>query len=106
MSKWYRNSSYTLYNADAFKWLERQRTKSFQAVVTDPPFGVVEYSAKELNKRRHGQGGIWRLPNSRDGALRQPTPRFTIMDDHDRMGLLAFHLRLSPELFRVLVPGA
>lgn len=106
MSKWYRNSSYTLYNADAFKWLERQRAKSFQAVVTDPPFGVVEYSAKELNKRRNGQGGIWRLPNSRDGAMRQPTPRFTILDDHDRMGLLAFHLRLSPELFRVLVPGA
>jgi len=28
------------------------------------------------------------------------------MDDHDRMGVLAFHLRLAPELFRVIVPGA
>jgi site-specific DNA-methyltransferase (adenine-specific) len=33
-------------------------------------------------------------------------PRFTVMDDHDRMGVLAFHLRLAPGLFRVLVPGA
>jgi len=74
-------------------------------VVTDPPFGVVEYTAKELNKRRRGRGGIWRLPNAFDGARRQPTPRFTILNDHDRMGLLALHFRLAPELFRILLPG-
>jgi len=106
MRKWYRNSHYTIYNADSFVWFRSQRANSFHAVVTDPPFGLVEYSAKELNKRRKGRGGIWRLPNSFDGAKRQPTPRFTVLDDHDRMGLLAFHLRLAPELFRVLVPGA
>ncbi len=106
MSKWYRNSHYTIYNADSFDWLRTQRANSFHAVVTDPPFGLVEYSAKELNKRRKGRGGIWRLPNAFDGAKRQPTPRFTILDNHDRMGVLAFHLRLAPELFRVLVPGA
>jgi site-specific DNA-methyltransferase (adenine-specific) len=33
-------------------------------------------------------------------------PRFTVLNGHDRMGVLAFHLRLAPELFRVLVPGA
>jgi hypothetical protein len=46
------------------------------------------------------------LPNAFDGAKRQATPRFTVLDGHDRMGVLAFHLRLAPELFRVLVPGA
>jgi DNA modification methylase len=96
---------YTLYNADSFDWLGLQRANSVHAVVTDPPFGLIEYSAKELNKRRRGHGGIWRLPNSFDGAKRQPTPRFTVLNDHDRMGVLAFHLRLAPELFRVLVPG-
>jgi DNA modification methylase len=106
MRKWYRNSHYTVYNADALKWLRKQRANSFQAVVTDPPFSVVEYSPQELNKRRRGKGGIWRLPNARDGAIRQPTPRFTVLDDHDRMGLLAVHLNLAPELFRILVPGA
>ncbi|MGA2601082.1 MAG: DNA methyltransferase [Bryobacteraceae bacterium] len=106
MRKWYRNSHYTIYNADSLQWLRLQRANSFHAVVTDPPFGAVEYSAVELNKRRKGRGGIWRLPNAFDGADRNPTPRFTVMDDHDRMGVLAFHLRLAPELFRVLVPGA
>jgi tRNA G10 N-methylase Trm11 len=106
MRKWYRNSHYTIHNAEALGWLAAQRANSFHAVVTDPPFGLVEYSAVELNKRRRGSGGIWRLPNAADGAKRQPMPRFTVLSGHDRMGVLAFHLRLAPELFRVLVPGA
>ncbi len=106
MRKYYRNSLYTIYNADSFLWLRSQRANSFHAVVTDPPFGILEYTPKELAKRRKGQGGIWRLPNAFDGAKRQPMPRFTVLDAHDRMGVLAFHLRLAPELFRVLVPGA
>lgn len=104
MRTYYRNSRYTIYKADAFIWLASQRANSFQAVVTDPPFGLIEYSPRELHKRRNGRG-IWRLPNSFDGAKRQPSPRFTVLDTHDRMGVLAFHLRLAPELFRVLVPG-
>jgi site-specific DNA-methyltransferase (adenine-specific) len=66
----------------------------------------VEYSAKELRKRRNGNRGVWRLPQAFDGFDRQPAPRFTTLTDHDRMGVLAFHLRVAPELFRVLVPGA
>lgn len=106
MRKWYRNSRYTIYNADSFEWLRSQKANSFHAVVTDPPFGVVEYTAEELSKRRKGRGGIWRLPQAFDGFQRKPAPRFTVLNGHDRMGLLAFHLRLAPELFRVLVPGA
>lgn len=106
MKRWYRNSHYTIHNADSLEWLRKQRANSFHAVVTDPPFGLVEYTAAELNKRRRGHGGIWRLPNAFDGATRQPMPRFTVLSDHDRMGVLAFHLRLAPELYRVLVPGA
>ncbi|OGQ82212.1 MAG: DNA methylase [Deltaproteobacteria bacterium RIFCSPLOWO2_12_FULL_60_19] len=106
MRKWYRNSHYTIYNADSLEWLGSERANSYHAVVTDPPFGLVEYTAPELNKRRKGRGGIWRLPNAFDGAKRQPMPRFTVLNGHDRMGVLAFHLRLAPELFRVLVPGA
>jgi len=84
MRKWYRNSSYTLHNTDAFEWLKSQRANSFHAVVTDPPFGVLEYSASQITKRRSGRGGIWRLPNAFDGAKRQAMPRFTVLDDHDR----------------------
>jgi DNA modification methylase len=106
MRKVYHNSIYSVFNADSLDWLKSRRANSFHAVVTDPPFAVIEYSAKELNKRRKRHGGIWRLPNAFDGAVRQPTPRFTVLSDHDRMGVFAFHLRLAPELFRVLVPGA
>src|SRR6185312_6588558 len=106
MKKGYTTRLYSIYRADSFEWLRSQRANSFHAVVTDPPFGVIEYSAKELKKQRNGRGGIWRLPNSFDGAPRQPMPRFTVLNGHDRMGVLAFHLRLAPELFRTLVPGA
>lgn len=105
MRKSQHKKGFSIYNADAFDWLKKQRANSFHAVVTDPPFGLIEYTSKELKKRRHDRG-IWRLPNSFDGALRQPMPRFTVLDDHDRMGVLAFHLQLAPALFRVLVPGA
>lgn len=106
MRKVYRNARYAIYHADSLVWLKKQRAQSFHAVVTDPPFGMREYSADELRKRRNGQGGVWRLPHAFDGANRQPMPRFTTLTDHDRMEVLAFHLRAAPELFRVLVPGA
>jgi site-specific DNA-methyltransferase (adenine-specific) len=106
MRKSYHAGKYSIYNADSFDWLKTQRANSFHAVVTDPPFGVVEYSAGELKKRRNGKGGIWRIPNAFDGAVRQAMPRFTVLNGHDHMALFAFHLRLAPELFRVLVPGA
>ena len=97
---------YSIHNADSFAWLKDQRANSFQAVVTDPPFGVVEYSQKELARKRDGNRGVWRLPQAFDGAVRSPQPRFTTLSKHDRMGVLAFHLMLAPELYRVLVPGA
>ncbi len=106
MRRWQRNTFYAIHIADSLEWLQTQRGQSFHAVVTDPPFGIVEYSAKEFLKRRSGVGGIWRLPNSFDGANRNPSPRFTVLTEHDRMGILSFHLKLAPELFRVLVPGA
>jgi site-specific DNA-methyltransferase (adenine-specific) len=106
MKRSYHASKYSIHNADSFDWLKKQRANSFHAVVTDPPFGVIEYSAGELKKRRNGKGGIWRIPNAFDGAIRQAMPRFTVLNSHDHMALFAFHLRLAPELFRVLVPGA
>lgn len=99
-------SLYAVHNSDCFTWLRKQRANSYHAVVTDPPYGVVEYSPEELQKKRDGKGGVWRLPNSRDGAKRQPMPRFTTLSEHDRMQVLAFHLKLAPELYRVLVPGS
>jgi DNA modification methylase len=106
MRRVYRTADYKIYWADALTWLSNQRANSFHAVVTDPPFSSVEYSSKELAKRRNRRGGIWRLPNAFDGATRQPVPRFTVLDNHDLMAVFSFHLVLAPALFRVIVPGA
>jgi DNA modification methylase len=97
---------YEIHNADAFEWLARRQPKSVHAVVTDPPYGVVEYLPDQLQKKRHGQGGIWRLPHNYDGATRGPMPRFTVLRRADHERILRFHSRLATLMYEVLVPGA
>lgn len=96
----------TLYHADCFEWLMDREPASIQAVVTDPPYGLVEYTGREQEKLRSGRGGVWRVPPSFDGHIRSPLPRFTVLTDKDRRELHAFFCRLGYLLGRVLVPGA
>jgi len=95
-----------LYHADCFDWLAACEPSSIHAVVTDPPYGLIEYSEEEQKKLRKGQGGVWRIPPSFDGHQRSPLPRFTVLDDADRQELYAFFRRLGLLLARVTVPGA
>ena len=99
-------SLYEVLQSDAFEWLARAPACSIHAVVTDPPYGLVEYTPKELEKRRRGKGGVWRIPPSFDGCRRQPLPRFTVLDDVDRKALRAFFAKLAARLMPALVPGA
>ena len=92
--------------ADAFAWLAEAGDCSIHAVVTDPPYGLIEYTQKELAKRRNGSGGVWRIPPSFDGYKRSPLPRFTVLKDGDIMRLRSFFARFTTLLFPVLVPGA
>jgi site-specific DNA-methyltransferase (adenine-specific) len=94
-----------LFHADCFDWLASRDEASIHAVVTDPPYGLTEYSQKELQKLRSGQGGVWRVPPSFDGHRRSPLPRFTIMTDDDRKELHRFFKRLGGLIARVIVPG-
>lgn len=96
----------TLYHADCFEWLAEREPCSIHAVVTDPPYGLVEYTAKETAKLRSGKGGVWRIPPSFDGHQRAPLPRFTTLSDQDRLDLHAFFKRLAVMISRVAVPGA
>jgi len=48
-----------LYHADCFDWLERQEENSIHAVVTDPPYGLHEYTPEQQAKLRNGKGGVW-----------------------------------------------
>jgi DNA modification methylase len=96
---------YRMFQIDAFEWLAKRAEKSIHAVVTDPPYGVIEYLPEQLNKQRNGNGGIWRLPKSFDGQKRNPSPRFTIFGPLDWDRIMKFHERLAPLLYNVLVPG-
>jgi site-specific DNA-methyltransferase (adenine-specific) len=92
--------------ADCFEWLADREPCSVHAVVTDPPYGLVEYSDQEQAKLRKGRGGVWRIPPSFDGHRRAPLPRFTVLDGEDRRELHDFFQRLSGLLIRVIMPGA
>jgi site-specific DNA-methyltransferase (adenine-specific) len=91
---------------DCSSWLERQPMNSVHAVVTDPPYGLIEYSETEQSKLREGRGGVWRIPPSFDGSKRSPLPRFTVLTADDLDALERFFLAWGRSLNRVLVPGA
>jgi DNA modification methylase len=95
----------TLYVADCMGWLAARQENSIHAVITDPPYGLHEYTAKEQGKLRAGRGGVWRIPPSFDGHQRSPVPRFTVLTDDDRATLQVFFKTWARLLYRVVVPG-
>lgn len=102
----YRFGGASLHLGDCNAWLEERSSNSIQAIVTDPPYGLVEYSDIEQNKLRLGKGGVWRIPPSFDGAKRSPLPRFTVLTAGDLAALERFFFAWGRSLMRVLVPGA
>jgi site-specific DNA-methyltransferase (adenine-specific) len=74
-------------------------------VVTDPPYGIVEYDEKNHGKLRKGRGGVWRIPPSFDGAKRKPLPRFTVLRKEEITYLHGFFSSVANGLFKALVPG-
>lgn len=97
---------YRLVLSDAFDWLAEAPHDSIHGVVTDPPFGLLEYDTGQLGKRESGHGGVWREPPALNGYVRSPLPRFTVLDDADKVRLEQFFDTLGRALYRVLVPGA
>jgi DNA modification methylase len=97
---------YRIYNVDAFDWMKQQPLNSIHAVVTDPPYGLLEYTEKELDKMRRGRGGVWRIPPAFDGAKRRPLPRFTVLTSRDKIALRKFFTEFAEAIFPILVPGA
>ncbi len=95
----------SLYFGDCFEVMREWDDNSVHAVVSDPPYGLVEYSEKEKYKLREGKGGVWRLPPSFDGCTRSPLPRFTTLSATDLKSLAGFFEAWGREALRVLVPG-
>ena len=95
-----------LVHGDCFDWLAARADNSIHAVVTDPPYGLQEYTPKEQEKLRSGRGGVWRIPPSFDGHVLSPVPRFTTLNDAQRNYLREFFLTWARLLIPKLVPGA
>lgn len=95
-----------LIHADCMEWLSRCPKESIHAVVTDPPYGVKEYDFDQIEKRKDGNGGIWRIPPAFDGSNRSPLPRFTALNEKERQRLHRFFVEWSKLLLRVCAPGA
>jgi len=96
----------TLLKGDCFDWLKIQPANSIHAVVTDPPYGLVEYADDQQEKLRAGRGGVWRIPPAFDGNKRSPLPRFTVLTRNEIDELADFFFEWGRLLLAVLVPGA
>ena len=109
ISRWkdpYRFGSAMLVHGDCFDWLDTREDNSIHAVVTDPPYGLQEYTPNEQSKLRNGRGGVWRIPPSFDGHLRSPLPRFTTLTESQRKYIHEFFFIWTRLLIPKLVPGA
>ena len=96
----------SLHHADCFDWLGRQEDDTVHAVVTDPPYGLHEYTPEQQAKLRRGRGGVWRLPPSFDGHRRSPIPRFTTLTPEQLEHIRTFFFVWTRLLIPKLVPGA
>lgn len=97
------NATFVL--ADAVQFLAELPPSSIHAVVSDPPYGMIEYEQKDHQKLRSGKGGVWRIPPSFDGAKRSPLPRFTVLSDDELTRLHSFFSAIAYGINRALVPG-
>ena len=97
--------SFELHLGDSLAWMGERSPQSIEAIVTDPPYGLREYTPPEQTKLRAGRGGVWRIPPSLDGHTRSPLPRFTVLGPADLAALTAFFTAFAERAYRVLVPG-
>lgn len=95
-----------LIKEDCINWLKNQAKNSLEAVVTDPPYALIEYTPEEQHKLRSGRGGIWRIPPSFDGNKRSPLPRFSVLQEKDLVKLERFFEDWAKLLYPILVPGS
>lgn len=96
---------YMLHRVDCLEWMDAREPNSIHAIVTDPPYGLKEYTSPEKEKLRNGHGGVWRIPPAFDGCTRSPLPRFTVLTAAERGNLRRFFSAFAQRAIRILVPG-
>lgn len=95
-----------LHHADCFDFLRACPPRSIHAIVTDPPYGLLEYSESQQAKLRRGRGGVWRIPPAFDGRARAPLPRFIVLGPVDKAALRDFFLDFGRLALAATRPGA
>lgn len=95
-----------LVKGDCLSVLHSWPEHSIHGVVTDPPYGLVEYDETQQKKLHDGKGGVWRIPPSFDGHKRAPLPRFTTLSARELEALSEFFEAWGRALMPALVPGA
>ena len=99
--------SYEIFHTDCFDWLRDQPRNSIHGVLTDPPYGLIEFSRKELDKLRNRRGGgVWRIPPTIGGCRRDPLPRFTVLSEREKSNLREVIRDWGQALMPALTPGA
>jgi len=79
--------AYEFHDVDAFTCLVDRAEYSIDAIATDPPYSLKEYTAPDQAKLRAGIRGIRRTPPSFDATKRMGLPRFTDLSDSDIQAL-------------------
>jgi site-specific DNA-methyltransferase (adenine-specific) len=96
---------YSLHLGDCLPWLDQREPRSIHAIVTDPPYGLKEFTPSEKARLRKGSGGVWRIPPLLGGHPRSPLPRFTVLSVTEHIRLREFFSAFAQRALRVLVPG-
>ena len=94
-----------LIPGDALTIMGLMAPDSVDAIVTDPPYGLIEYERDNHEKLRQGRGGVWRIPPKLNGVERAPLPRFTVLTAKDRERLTVFFEAFGVHVRRILKPG-
>jgi site-specific DNA-methyltransferase (adenine-specific) len=100
-----KTGEFEIIHADCLEWMSGQPEASFEGIVTDPPYGLIEYDTENLVKLKNGRGGIWRIPPSLGGHTRRPVPRFTVHTEDDKRRMESFFHDWGKLAFQILVPG-
>lgn len=98
---------YKYIKGNCFTELNKLLPNSITAIITDPPYGVREYTPIEIEKMKNKKGGIWRIPQNFDGCKRQPVPRFSVINDdpRERENVYMFFYEWAKLIYNVIVPG-
>jgi len=95
---------YALHLTDCLLWMDAQPECSIQAIVTDPPYGLREYTTEEKRKLRNKKGGVCGCLRPSMVASQSSAP----FHGSDRIGPTAatnvLHV-LAGKALRILVPG-